>query len=67
MTYNTHKTLEKTEIHHNFLKNTEIRKNTEEWHLWTKTPGFGDKSSKLRSYSDFLIRKITRSQMFHKK
>ena len=27
------KTLEKTEIHHNFLKNMEIRKNTEEWHV----------------------------------
>ena len=27
------KTLEKMEIHHNFLENMEIRKNTEEWHI----------------------------------
>ena len=33
MKNSTQKTLEKTEIHHNFLKNTEIHKNTEEWHV----------------------------------
>ena len=33
MKNSTQKALEKTEIHHYFLKNTEIRKNTEEWHV----------------------------------
>ena len=35
MKSSTQKALEKTKIHHNFLKNTEIRKNTEEWHVWS--------------------------------
>ena len=35
MKSSTQKSLEKTKIHHNFLKNTEIRKNTEEWHVWS--------------------------------
>ena len=33
MKNSTQKTLEKTEIHRNFLKNTEICKNMEEWHV----------------------------------
>ena len=35
MKSNTQKFLENTKIHHNFLKNTEIRKDTEELPLWT--------------------------------
>ena len=33
MKSSTQKAFEKTKIHHNFLKNTEIRKYTEEWHV----------------------------------
>ena len=33
MKSNTQKFLENTKIHHNFLKNTEIREDTEEWPL----------------------------------
>ena len=32
MKNSTQETLEKTKIHHNFFKNMEICKNTEEWH-----------------------------------
>ena len=33
MKNSTQKFLEKTEIHYNFLKNTDIHKNTEEWQV----------------------------------